>query len=105
MRIFLQILLGAIAIIALFHGLRKLWQSRQGADKTNGYGQVANDYDDPQTPNVDFSDWIKSTNGRITIIVLSVSLLLMAVERVVSVGDKIPVDFTPVPTQTTTLNK
>jgi hypothetical protein len=109
-RIFLQILLGAITIAALLHGIRKMWQSRNAANETNEFGQVANDSDyvdegQKQSLNEDFSDWIKSTNGRLTIIILTISLFLMAVDRVVSVGDKTPVDFTPVPTQTSVVNK
>ncbi|MBF0195617.1 MAG: hypothetical protein HQL71_13730 [Magnetococcales bacterium] len=107
MRIFLQILLGAVAIAALLHGLRKLWQSRKGG---NGFGDVANDSDyiddgQRQPLNEDFSSWVKSTNGRLTIIILTISLFLMAVDRIISVGDKIPVDYTPVPQQTSVVNK
>ncbi len=95
MRIFLHILLGAIAFIALFHGIRKVWQAKRQPDDAvhEGEARAANDNEG------EFTQWLKSRNGRISIILLSMLLLYMALERVILVGGDVPEDYVPVPPQ------
>ena len=102
MRIFLHLLLGIIAIIAIVYGVKKLWRDRFPS-ASGEFDQADNGSDVSDNPdNNEFTDWIKSRNGRVTIIILSLLLLFMALERVVSVGDHTPVNYVPVPSQDVT---
>lgn len=98
MRIFLHILLGALALGALVHGVRKLLRAKD--PDSEGIAEAANDFDGQQKSlGEDFTDWANSRNGRVTIIVLSVLFLFMAIDRFIGVGNKMPANYTPVPTQ------
>ncbi|MBF0359099.1 MAG: hypothetical protein HQL70_10870 [Magnetococcales bacterium] len=83
--------------MALLIGIRNVWRSRGSQVDVDG----ANSSEGGHTPlHEELGNWAKSTNGRLIITILSMLLLFMAVERVISVGDKIPADYTPVPSQT-----
>lgn len=100
MRIFLQLLMGIFVIMAIVYGVRKLWLNRFAADSSG----VANDQDgmvaEGEKPfSEELGDWVKSPNGRVAIIILAGLFFFMAIERIVSVGDEIPTNYAPAPSQ------
>jgi hypothetical protein len=104
LRIFLHLLLGALALGALVHGLRKIWRSSHPSQsETEGFEQAANDleYTEEKTFMEEVSHWMGSRQGRSIILLLGLLFFIMTMDRILSLGDKTPVDYQPAPSADT----
>ncbi|MBF0454793.1 MAG: hypothetical protein HQL72_08265 [Magnetococcales bacterium] len=102
MRIFLYLLLGVMLLLAIVYGVRSLWREHHPSASNSGDG-AANDseygVDSDRTFSDELAEWVKSPQGRMAIIALSGLFLLIALDRAISVGDQIPSDYIPAPSQ------